>query len=175
MSRYIPETLRSVIHVVIQRNGYFAHPENILLSMMADERDFVRELAFRWVVSIRKNTTFQQNVRRFQIPSINMEANDYIDLINWNHEWKDAKIMEPPMIKHIETEDLEIIILSKEWPTMNFIKFHCHTQNMERNIRIVTEASQKVFGEDRRDGYIRATLQSRNLMPSFRTKKDYRV
>jgi hypothetical protein len=38
MSRYLPEEFSNVI----QNNGYFAHPENILLAMITDERGSIR-------------------------------------------------------------------------------------------------------------------------------------
>lgn len=37
-SRYLPETLKKIIDPVIQRNGYFAHPEGILLAMITDDK-----------------------------------------------------------------------------------------------------------------------------------------
>jgi hypothetical protein len=37
-SRYLPEKLKRIIDPVIQQNAYFAHPENILLAMLTDDR-----------------------------------------------------------------------------------------------------------------------------------------
>ncbi|XP_050500881.1 neuroligin-3-like [Diabrotica virgifera virgifera] len=39
---------------------------------------------------------------------------------------------------------------------------------------MVTEASMSVIGESARDGFIRAKIKSRSIMPSFETKKDYK-
>ena len=36
----------------------------------------------------------------------------------------------------------------------------------------VTEAAAAVVGQERRDGYVRARLQNREIVPLFRTKKD---
>lgn len=44
-SRFLPENLRSVVDSVIERNAFFAHPENLLVSMLFDDRDHIRELA----------------------------------------------------------------------------------------------------------------------------------
>lgn len=38
LSRYLPENLMKIVDPVLQRNGYFGHSENILLSMLADDR-----------------------------------------------------------------------------------------------------------------------------------------
>lgn len=53
LSRYLPNDLQVVINPVIQRNGFFAHPENLLLCMSFDERKFIRELAMRRIVKAR--------------------------------------------------------------------------------------------------------------------------
>lgn len=47
LSRYLPEELRDKIDPVIQRNGFFGHPENILLCMLYDSRQEIRKLSLR--------------------------------------------------------------------------------------------------------------------------------
>ena len=51
-SRYQPENLRRVIDSVIQRNGYFGHAENLLLSVITDERQSIRELGLRRILKL---------------------------------------------------------------------------------------------------------------------------
>ncbi len=36
-SRFLPENLLQVVDPVIERNSFFAHPENLLLSMIVDK------------------------------------------------------------------------------------------------------------------------------------------
>ena len=55
------------------------------------------------------------------------------------------------------------------------IDFPCHTQAVERCIKLVTEASNAVCGDNKRDGFIRATLLSRKQMPTFNTKKQFDI
>ena len=38
---------------VLQRNGYFAHPKNLLLAMISDERQYIRELGLRRILKAR--------------------------------------------------------------------------------------------------------------------------
>ena len=57
---------------------------------------------------------------------------------------------------------------------MDFEKFPCHTQAVERCVKLVTEASSKVCGHSARDGFIRATLLSRSAMPTFSHKSEYK-
>ena len=39
---------------MIERSGYWAHPEGILLAMLADADDAVRQQAVSWILRCRK-------------------------------------------------------------------------------------------------------------------------
>ena len=69
------------------------------------------------------------------------------------------------LTKKLSDEEIENII---EVP-FAVENFPCHTQMVERGVKMVTEASFKVYGE--RDAYIRQQIKSRTLIPEFRTKK----
>ena len=47
-----------------------------------------------------------------------------------------------------------------------------HTQGIEKNVQELTHASDAVYGFHRRDGWIRARAENRELMPVFSSKKD---
>lgn len=49
-----------------------------------------------------------------------------------------------------------------------------HSQAVERHVKLVTEASSAVYGTARRDGFIRAQLESCSTMSVFNTKSDYK-
>ncbi|GBP37966.1 hypothetical protein EVAR_84953_1 [Eumeta japonica] len=49
------EDLKCIVDTVIQRNGYFAHSENLLLAMITDERKHIRELAARRILKARSS------------------------------------------------------------------------------------------------------------------------
>ena len=167
-SRYLPKNLLTVIDPVIQGNGYFGHSENLLLSMLTDVRPNIRELGLRRILKARKNAL--PSVRVFKVPSLNLSAKDHVDLIAWHAT---GTINEPPMTFGISEEELLQFINQKETPSVTFPRLPCHTQAVERCVKIVTEASGAVCGVDRRDGYIKVQLESRGLMPFFNTKRDY--
>ena len=54
----------------------------------------------------------------------------------------------------------------------NGYKFTTHHQATERCVKQVTEAAAAVVGQERRDGFVRARVHSRQQMPMFKTKKD---
>lgn len=166
LSREFPENIKKIIDNVIRTNAYFAHPENILLGMITDSRSNIRELGLRRVLKSR-NTEVQGNLRVFKIPKINWDAKDYIDLIDWST----CVVTEPPLLRDISNEDLTTFI--KEKVAIKLNKFPCHTQAVERCVKIITEASGKVCGHESRDGYIKVKFESRSELPSYENKEEY--
>lgn len=93
-------------------------------------------------------------------------------MIKWEN------VTEPPLTERFSDEMLSEAIINPaiiQRAILPSIKrFPCHTQSTERIVKIVTEAAAAVCGPSRRDGFIRNRLQSRNLIPFFNTKRDYR-
>lgn len=170
-SRYLPKEYMEVVHKSIQHNAFYAHPENILLSMIHDENKKVRQTAYQRISEARK--TRAKSIRKFEIPKLNFKAKTYYNLIDWNT----VSITEPPLIKRFSNSDLAELVNdgknSNLWSSPNF-NLPIHTQAVERCVKIVTETSSQVAGEDRRDGYIRTILNSRAIMPQFKTKKEFK-
>lgn len=144
--------------------------------MLCDERKSVRELGLRRVLKAR--TEKSGGTRKFKIPLINFEATDYIDMIYW----ADNVITEPPLVKHVSTEYLKEFIKNKSGakpsevdPLIDFPRLPCHTQAVERAVKLVTESAQSVCGATAREGFIRAKIDSRKNMPKFNTKKEFNV
>jgi len=176
LSRYLPNSLKAVIDPVIQRNGFFGHPENILIAMLADDRQDINVLALRRILKARQafKKPSRNIIRTFEIPQFNFEATDYIDIINW----ADVTVTEPPLTKQLDDQVISGCIMNPQ-TTNNIIvsnikQFPCHTQATERCVKLVTEASASVCGPSRRDGFIKTCLESRKQMPVFNTKKQYR-
>lgn len=66
-SRYLSDDLKNVIDPVIQRNGYFAAKENLLLSVLCDERKIQRELGLRRVLKARRENKGEEEEKiKFQ-------------------------------------------------------------------------------------------------------------
>ena len=167
LSRYLSSELKAVIDPVIQRNGFYGHPENIILSMISDKRPHVRKLGLLRIMKARGMKSSTAGIRQFKIPVLNFESSDYIDMI----DWQTCKLMEPPVTMKFSDEALKNMVDTGE--VLGVGKFPCHTQAVERYIKLVTEASAAVCGAESRDGYIQSRLASRKLMPSFNTKSEY--
>ena len=102
-------------------------------------------------------------MRPFKVPKLNFKGKSYHEMIFW-----DAQLYEPPLTKKLSDKEIKHIT---EVPLV-VINFPCHTQMVERGVKMVTEASSKVYGQAERDAYIRQQIKSRTLIPEYRTKKD---
>ena len=168
LTRNSSAEVRSIVNPVIQRNAFYAHSENMLLSMVNDVEGSNRELGWRRIKKARA-TDKGKTVRTFRIPKLNFDATSYIDMINWQEE----NITEPPLTRGIPDEELDFLIESKG--QREFPIFPCHTQAVERCVKLVTEASSLVCSSDARDGLILSRIESRQKMPSFETKRQFVV
>ena len=159
-SRYLNESLKKIIDPVIQRNAYFSDPDNLLLCMISDDRPHIRELGPRRIL-IAKHEQTSTSVRCFTVPILNLNSSDYTDIINW----KDCSVTVPPMLSNIPEEQLKCLITGHASELLAFESFPCHTQSVEMCVKLVTEAAATECGEFNRDGFKRARMQSRELMP----------
>ena len=85
--------------------------------------------------------------------------------------WDDAIIHQPAATLLLSESNLHEII--KTGFKMNIVKFPCHSQAVERHIKLVTEASATVCGQETRDGFIRTQIQSWKEIPKFESKQQF--
>lgn len=171
-SRYLSKELRDIVDPVIERNSFFAHPENVLLAMITDERKYIRELGMRRILKVRMTkSTHCTVIRQFVTPKLNFDAHEYYEMLDWTT----VQVSEPPLTTDISEADMRLYVKTGGDTTLEFPRFPCHTQAVERCVKIVTDASLSVCGPESRDGFIRALLESRRIMPIFNTKSQYKV
>ena len=116
--------------------------------------------------------------RILQIETLAASQLDFIlpDKINWNAveyhemiEWLPEKISVPPNLQYWSEEQIkEGFERALEIP-----EYPCHNQSVERGVRLVSEASRRVYGHEEGQGYNLNTLGSRDNMHSFRSMKDF--
>lgn len=171
LCHYLSDDLKNIVHKVINRNGFFGHPENIILSMLWDDRRYIRELGYRRILKARAKTDFNQlKLRNFTVPIFNFEAQEYYEIV----DCKNVFWTEPPITMPLTEVQLQEIVDDPEHSAISYIKdYPCHTQAVERAVKMVTEASVTVCGYERRDGTIKSKLESRSIMPKFDTKNDF--
>jgi hypothetical protein len=89
LTNYLPTKLKVVVQEVIQRNAFYAHPENILVSMLMDEERSIWHLALKRIIAAKK---INEESRKFTVPRINFKSDSYANL----NIWKKESIKEPP-------------------------------------------------------------------------------
>ena len=172
LTRYLPEEYLKIVNRSISINAFFAFPENIILSMMTDERLTVRQNALEKILCARRTLGSNDILKKpCKLPSINFSAEEYYDMVDWQR----TPYISPPVLRNISDETLEIKLLSVENQNWEFCKYPCHTVAVERMVQLVTRASSTVCGMKNREDYIRATLESRKAMPQFESKKDFSI
>jgi len=67
----------------------------------------------------RASKKLQKVIRMDEIPTLKVDAADYIDLI----DWQSCELIEPPLIKDITVTDLEKLIHSGDSPVVSFPRF----------------------------------------------------
>ena len=147
----------------VEKGAWHAHPEHILLSLLSSTKEEDRHFAITKIASIRNGANLgDSSIRPFAPPKLNWNANSIQNI----QDWSDAT--EPLLTTSIPSADLAKFLTTP----LQLPKLPCHTQSCERAVKEVTIASAHVFGSQRRDGYIRAKLQSRKLFSKNETKKD---
>ncbi|CAH1102022.1 unnamed protein product [Psylliodes chrysocephalus] len=97
-SRGFPDNVKHITNKVFAENAFFAHPKNLLFAMLSDPRPYIRELAARRIKKCRMHTN--KMVRVFRVPFLNLDADDYIALI----DCQKTRIIEPPLTFNITNE-----------------------------------------------------------------------
>ena len=75
---------------------------------------------------------------------------------------------EPSALIHLLNKDIEALQQHK----LN-LEHPCHSQVVERHIKLVSEASAAVARFKNRNGLIKQKIRSRKLMKTFNTKKQF--
>ena len=155
---------QETVQKVMQDNGHFAHPENVAISCLSDNREEVRRRGVRYILEARKLFHPQDDVRKFVPPQINFHSKQFCDLIDLDTVDK----TEPPVTKSMS----EQTILSALATPLILPSYPNHTQRVEQLVRVVSQAATQRVGYSGRHRLILQLLKSRKLVPSFNTKSD---
>lgn len=119
----------------------------------------------------RETAKKEGKIRPFRVPKINFEATHYSELISWD----EIDLTTPPAMHNFSTSELADYFNQNEVPQLPILDYPCHTQSVERIVQEVSKASKMVCVFEARDGLILSEISHRKLMPSLRTKADYKI
>ena len=159
-----PKKVRDAVTFYIRTGAWYSHPECLLLSLLSSNDLSDRKFAVEQILKLRGSNEFgNTSVRPRVTPKLNLSATSLTKLITW----KPGQVDEPVFTCSLSMEEITGFIVKPLVPP----DFCCHTQSTERCVKLVTEASAAVCGQEARDGYIKATVAHRETMPVFTTKK----
>ena len=147
-----------LVKIYVSKNAYFAHQEHILTCMISDENEEIPKRAVQILINIERNKR-----RKFLVPTINFAATSYMDLVDLDS----VDLTFPPLLNNYSNDDIKDMAKTK--PSLQM--FPCHTQAVERCVRLVTTAASHVHDHERRDSFVKATINCRQNLPCFRSKK----
>ena len=158
------DEVKNIIMDVVVRGSYHAHAENILLAQLCSDSKEEREFALEKILLLRNGSDIgDMSVRTHKTPAINLDATCVKELIDWKE-----KIYEPVFTCNMSIDALQ----SLRDEALQIPPFSVHTQSCERAVQEVSKAICAVYGEKRRDGFIRARVDHREVLPLFISKKD---
>ena len=138
---------RSILFSVLENNGYFAHPHNVLISMLSDESYEIRKEAVDRINYIRSCENDEISLQ-YYLPKLNFNAADYKNLCSmkkvsgkWvflNRFGDNVLVSEPPLLKGVDLSRHLVQPYTSDLP--------CHTQSVERMVKLTTEVSKVVCG-----------------------------
>jgi len=118
--------------------------------MLTEDKPAICKLAFKKILAARAEDESRLRLRVFKAPRIVFTANEYYKMIDWSV----CERYEPPLKKHIDHKLLQNYAAKDTVvSTISFPRFPCHTQAVERCVRLVTEACASVCVEQR-DGLL---------------------
>lgn len=169
-TQYLSDHLRDIINRVIQNNSYFAHCENVLLSMLFDDRQGIRRYALEKILHIRDNTYDSTELREYVKPPINFNCSNYTHMIDLNN---DDLLSEPPFTRNIPYEHLQQYIDDEdnEDPPLPEPQVPCHIQGTERYVQLLASVAKRSIDKNR-EGIMATVVESRKKITRMETKKD---
>ena len=158
--------VQKILMPYLRTSSWFAHSEAILQTMLCSDDIRERKFAVDKILKIRgKELLGRTAPRARKLPKLNAQAKSLQTLISWD------RAHEPLLSCHLSKDDLKAFIIKP----MEVSKYSGHTQPIERAVKEVTAASAAVYGEERRDGWVRSRAESRSVMPKVNSKKDLLV
>ena len=151
-----------IVRKITQVNGFHAHPEGILLAMLADDDVAVRQEAVDLIMKARAEKL--PNIRKFQVPKLNFSARKYSELI----PVADLKV-EPPLAMKLSQQQL-MQLVQKPMAT----GYSCTTVASERAVQLMTSCSLRLTEPNEQDGMLMNIQKARNRNAGPIVGKRYR-
>ena len=155
---------------VIQRNAYFAMPDNILSGMLYDKDIEIRDKAIKVIEKIRQSDFSIDEIDR-TLPVIDLNASHYSNMIEWDM-LTPGQLCEPATTKKMSINQPKKISQKDHIKMENFT---CHTQAVERGVKCVSGAVLHHYNHHEQHGSILQGVESHIKHKNNYKKNSYDV
>ena len=111
-TRYLSNHLFNVVDPMIEQNGFFVHPEHLLLVITQDDRKNIREFGIQGIQKARLIDARRKTVRLFTSPKTNFSVEEYSEIIIWMH----CELPSLPLLAEISNNEIKLHIDSDTIP-----------------------------------------------------------
>ena len=179
-AQYFSGDLLKVLQKNLQTNSSSAHPDNILVGMVACDDPVRREGAVMMILKIRDLPTIG-GIREYILPKLFFKSSSFKSMIKFHNEtgrrptytgWNGKKlpVTEPPLLMKNTRDELLSYVdtpFSSDNPS--------HTQRVETGVKLTTAGAARVVGQKRQVGECLMVEASRKKSPGRVTRKRFNI
>ena len=179
-AQYFSGDLLKVLQKNLQTNSSSAHPDNILVGMVACDDPVRREGAVMMILKIRDLPTIG-GIREYILPKLFFKSSSFKSMIKFHNEtgrratyttWNGKKlpVTEPPLLMKKTRDELLSYVdtpFSSDYPS--------HTQRVETGVKLTTAGAARVVGQKRQVGECLMVEASRKKSPGRVTRKRFNI
>ena len=165
----------SVVLGCIEDNAYYLHPEQVVLSMVNDPEEKVRDQGIQLIEKFRaqdkerkENCIGLMKIRAFRKPeNIDFSAKNYHSMVDFD-EFDMIDVCSPPMLRDYSLDDIKNRNFSE-----GFKKVPSHSQHVERFVALTSKAAENAVGYQNRHQYILNKMAACKKVPTSARKDDF--
>ena len=179
INKHCTEEEKKIALHIVNINGFHGHQEMVLTCILASTDEHTRQDAVSKVLAIRrrreeeKKATHKKKVtekkkvaskkkeavriRKLRVPELNFKAARISQLC----PWEGANVTEPCITTALSNEEL---IKFTETP-LELPNIPCHSQAVEREVKLTTESSAAVAGINNQQGFAFNVMSARKDIP----------
>lgn len=180
-ARSLPKEVFNVVNARVLYNSYFAHSENLLLSMISDPDIEIRRYGYKQILQARSTNMTRDlvsDVRVFKKP-VRLEVkhptdikkgekyrvDHYSKMINW----EEAEILEPPFTFKL-TDNQLTYYMNNDNEIIDIPPIPLHSQATELCVQLVKNIVVKYPGIEVQEGRIKTKIFARSLNQQFNSR-----
>ena len=151
-------------------NGYYGHPENVLLSAVFDPDLNIRKKAVQLIIEIRSFWEEEPGFRQFRLQheNIKWDADHYFDFYNWETLPK-REYCSPPLLRPFTNERL--MKHARGLIYLDLPDIPVHSQAVERWVQDTANAAASQIGHKKRHACLLNLEKNRQEFPTNARKE----